>query len=108
LIVEEISATAPARAARGCWDVSGGLETVGTGDGIPADPGVAVFEALGGTRPTEYGDQFFASVFQVMLVNALPEDMSGGSAGLEVVLGVQNRPQLADFQWFGRGANVEG
>ena len=46
--------------------------------------------------------------FGVLLVNALPEDVPGGAAGLEVVLGIKNGPELADFERLGGGAEVEG
>jgi len=83
------------------------LEAVGAGHGIPANPGVAVLEALGSPCPRQHGHQFVAPVLKVLLVNALPEQMSGGTPGLEVVLFVENRSELADFERLGGGANVE-
>ena len=84
------------------------LEAVGASHGIPTDPGVAVFEMLGGPSPTEDGDKLVAAVFGVLLVNALPKNMSGRTTGFEVVFGVEHRSELADLQWLGRGTNVEG
>jgi hypothetical protein len=33
--------------------------------------------------------------------------MAGGPTGFEVVFGIKNRAELADFKWLGGGANVE-
>ena len=84
------------------------FEAVGAGDGIPANPSIAVLESLGGTGPTQDGDEVFAAVFRVVFVNSLPDDMSGGAAGFEVVLGIQDGAELADFKRFGGGANLKG
>ena len=75
--------------------------------GIPANPSVAVLEALGSPSPRQHGHQLVAPVLWVLLVNALPEHMAGGTPGLEVVLFVENRPELADIKRLGGGANVE-
>jgi hypothetical protein len=42
------------------------FEAVGAGDGIPADPSIAVLESLGGTGPTQDGDEVFAAIFRVV------------------------------------------
>jgi hypothetical protein len=47
-------------------------EAVGAGDGIAADPRIAVLESLGGTGPTQHGDEVFTAVFPVIFVNTLP------------------------------------
>ena len=83
------------------------FEAVGASDGIPADPGVAVFEMLGDPGPTEDGDKGVAAVFGVLLVNALPKDVPGGATGFGVVLVVEDRSELADFKWLGGGAKAE-
>ena len=84
------------------------LQTVGAGHGIPTDPGVAVLEALGGSGPTEDGHELVAALFRVLLVNALPENMSGRTTGFEVVFVIEDHSKLADFERLGGGANVEG
>ena len=48
------------------------FEAVGTGDGVPTDPRVAVLESLGGTGPTQHGDEICTAVFLVIFVNTLP------------------------------------
>jgi hypothetical protein len=48
------------------------FEAVGAGDGIPAAPRIAVLESLGGTGPTQHGDEVFTAVFPVIFVNTLP------------------------------------
>ena len=84
------------------------LEMVGAGHGIPTDPGVAVLKALGGSGPTEDGHELVAALFRVLLINALPENMSGRTTGFEVVFVIEDRSKLADFERLGGGANVEG
>ena len=82
------------------------FKAVSTGDGVPADPCVAVLESLGCTGPTQDGDEVFAAIFRVVFVNPLPKDMPGGATGFEVVLGIQNGTKLADFKWLGGRANL--
>ena len=48
-----------------------------------------------------------AAVFRGLLVNALPENISGRTTGFEVVLVIEDRSELADFARSGGGANVE-
>ena len=69
---------------------------------------MAVLEALGGSGPTENGHELVAAVFRVLSVNALPENMSGRTIGFEVMLVIEDRSELADFERLGGGANVEG
>ena len=80
------------------------LETLGAGHGIPTDSGVAVLEALGGSGPTEDGHELVAALFRVLSVTALPENMSGRTTGFEVVLVIDDRSELADFERLGGGA----
>ena len=70
------------------------LEAIGAGDGIPTDPRIAVLESLGGTGPTQDGDKILATIFRVMFVNPLPQDMPGGAACFEVVLYIQDGAEL--------------
>ena len=91
---------------RRSWTTS--LRQLGARHGIPTDPGVAVFEALAGSGPTEDGDERVVACFPGRVGKPLPDDVSGGTVGFKVVLRVEDRPELADFKWLGRGANVEG
>ena len=84
------------------------FEAVGAGDGIPADPSIAVLESLGCIGPTQDGDEVFSSSFRAVFVNSLPDDIPGGAVGFEVVLGIQDSTELAAFKRFGGGANVKG
>ena len=69
---------------------------------------MAVLEALGGSGPTENGHELVAAVFRVLSVNALPENMSGRTIGFKVMLVIEDRSELADYERLGGGANVEG
>ena len=81
------------------------FETVGAGDGVPADPFVAILEAFGGAGPTEDGDEPVHSAFRIALLGFLSEDMPGGASGSKVVMLVEQAAQLADFEGFGCGAD---
>ena len=84
------------------------FEAVGAGYRVPSDPGVAVLEAFGGTAPTEHGDKPESAVISILLVSSLPEDVTSGATGFQIVFVVEGRAKLADFQRFGRGADGEG
>ena len=84
------------------------LEAVGTGHRVPADPGVAVLESFGGTTPAEDGDELVGAVFRILLVGSLPENVTGGPPGFQIVLLVEGGTKLADFEWFGGGADDDG
>ena len=83
------------------------LEAVGAGDGVPTDVVVAFLEALGGSAPAKHGDEFGAVRLRVSAVDALPEDMPGGTSGLEVVALVQGLAEVVDLGFFGGGAQDE-
>ena len=74
------------------------FKAVSAGDGIPADPSIAFLESLGSTGPTQDGNEVFAVVFRVVFVNSLPDDMPRRAAGFEIVLGIQDGAELADFK----------
>ena len=58
-------------------------EAVGTGDRIPAEPCVAVLEPHGRPAPAEHRDKLLKTALRVAFVNALPEDVTCGPAGVE-------------------------
>jgi hypothetical protein len=84
------------------------LEPVGTSHGIPPDPSVAILEAFGSPGPTENRYQPDRSIFGILFVSSLPENMSGRPAGLQIVFFIKNGAKLTDFKRLGRGANVDG
>lgn len=77
-----------------CALIIASCRAVGTGDRIPTDPSVAIFKSFGGSGPTEDGHKGLATVFRIVFVNFLPQDMAGA--------------ELADFKRLGGGANLEG
>ena len=81
------------------------FEAVGTGHCIPTDPFVAVLETLGGTGPAEDGDEPLDTAFRIVFPSSLPQNVPGGTSGLEVMLLVEGGTQLADFEWFGGRAD---
>ena len=83
------------------------FEAVGAGDGVPADVIVALLEALGGSAPAEDGDEFGAVCLGVGAVDSLPEDVSGGMPGLEVMTLVEGLTEVIDLGFFGGGAQEE-
>ena len=83
------------------------LEPVGTGHGVPADVVVAFLEALGSSAPAEHGDEFGTVGLGVGAVDSLPENMPGGTSGLEVVALVEDLAEVGDFGLLGGGAQHE-
>ena len=81
------------------------LEAVGAGDGVPADPFIAILEAFGRAGPTEDGDEAVCAAFRVALPCTLPENMAGRASSSEIVMLFEQLAQLADFEWFGGGAD---
>ena len=84
------------------------FEAVGAGHRVPTDPGVAVLEPFGGTAPAKDCDEPVGAIFWILLVSALPEDMTGGATSFEIVLFVESGAKLADFQRLSRGADGDG
>ena len=83
------------------------FEAVGAGDGVPSDVVVAFFETFGSSAPAEHGDEFGAIRLGVCAVDSLPEDMSGGAAGHQVVALVECLAEVVDLGFFGGGAQDE-
>lgn len=83
------------------------LEAVCAGDGIPADMIVTFLETLGGSAPTEDGDELRAVRLGVGSVDSLPEDVSGGASGLEIVTLVEGLAEMVDLGFLGGGAQYE-
>lgn len=83
------------------------LEAVGAGNGVPADMIVTFLETLGGSAPTEDGDQFGAVCLGVGSVDSLPKDVPGGASGLEIVPLVEGLAKMVDFGFLGGGAQYE-
>jgi hypothetical protein len=80
------------------------FEAVGAGDGVPADVVVAFFEALGSTAPAEDGDEFGAVRLGVGAVASLPQDVPGGTPGLEVAALIESLAEVVDLGFFGGSA----
>jgi len=83
------------------------FEAVGAGDGIPTDVIVAFLEALGGSAPTEDGNEFGAVRIGIGAIDSLPEDMSGGTSGQEVMALVEGLAEVVDLSIFCGGAQDE-
>jgi len=81
------------------------LEPIRTGHRIPANPFIAVLEPFGGPSPAEHCYQLPPALFLIAQVGPLPKNMARRSPRFQVVLGIQDRPQLTDFQFLGRGAD---
>jgi hypothetical protein len=58
------------------------FEAIGTGHGIPPNPSVTILEAFGSPGPTENGYQLDRSIFGILFVSSLPENMSCRPTGL--------------------------
>ena len=83
------------------------FEAVGAGHGVPPDVPVAFLEALGGSAPAKDGDEFGTVGRGVGAVDSLPEDVSGGASGLEVVFLVEGLAELVELGFFRGGAQDE-
>lgn len=68
---------------------------------------VAFLEALGGSAPAEDGDKFGAVRLGIGAVDPLPENMPGGTSGLEVVALVEDLTEVVDLGFFSGGAHDE-
>jgi hypothetical protein len=73
-------------------------EAISPGNGVPADPLVAVLEAGSGTRPAEGGHELVAAAFGVTFIDSLPEGVAGGPACPQAMLGVEKIAQGLDFR----------
>ena len=66
---------------------------------IPVDPFIAVFESGSRSRPTKHGAKHRVALIRIGLVNPLPDGVSSGSPGLEVVLVIEGGTQLIDLEF---------
>lgn len=83
------------------------FEAVGAGEGVPADVVVAFLEAFGGSAPAEDSDKFGTVGLGVGAVDSLPEDMSGGASGLEIMALVEGLAEVVDLGFLGGCAQDE-
>lgn len=83
-------------------------KTAGAGERIPIDPFVAVFDPESGSRPAEHGAKDGIVLIGAGSVDALPDGVSSGASGLEVVLTVEGLTELVDLKRRGGGSDFEG
>jgi hypothetical protein len=76
------------------------LESVGACDGVPSDMVVALFEAFGGSAPAKRRHEFGTVRLIVGAVDPLPEDVSGGTSGFEVVTFIESLAEVGDLGFF--------
>jgi len=72
-----------------------------SGERIPVDPIIAVFESQSRPRPAKDGTKHGEVILGIGLVNALPDGVSGGSSGLEVVFVIEGGAELSDLKFGG-------
>ena len=77
-------------------------QATASGKRVPVDPVIAVLEPESGARPTEDGAKNGVTFIEIGLVDPLPDGVSGGSARLEGVLGIESGAELIDLE-FGSG-----
>jgi hypothetical protein len=76
-------------------------QAASSGERIPVDPFIAILEPQSRSRPAQHGAKHRVAVIRTGLVNPLPDGVSSGSSGFEVVLVVEGGAQLADLEFCG-------